>query len=75
MSGTLHKGSTCPICTRGKLAPIAYGLPGPEMLQDFEMGLIQLGGCCVTDNDPELECLGCEARFMRDGERVLINER
>ena len=75
MSSTLHKGSTCPICTKGKLAPIAYGLPGPEMLQDFEMGLIQLGGCCVTDNDPELECLGCEARFMRDGERVLINER
>jgi len=39
------------------------------------MGLVQLGGCCVTDNDPELECLDCETKFMRDGEMVLINER
>jgi hypothetical protein len=45
------------------------------MRRDFEMGVIQLGGCCVTDNDPELECLGCEARFMRDGELVATNER
>jgi hypothetical protein len=45
------------------------------MRRDFEMGVIQLGGCCVTDNDPELECLGCAARFMRDGELVATNER
>jgi hypothetical protein len=44
------------------------------MRQDFEMGLIELGGCCVTDNDPELACLNCEARFMRDGELVAAHE-
>jgi hypothetical protein len=75
MSGTLRKGSTCPICTKAKLVPIAYGFPGAEMWRDEGLGLITLGGCCVTDNDPELECLGCEARFMRDGELVAANER
>ena len=75
MSGTLRKGSTCPSCTKAKLVPIVYGLPGPETRQDFEMGLISLGGCCVTDNDPELECFRCEARFVLDGELVVADER
>jgi hypothetical protein len=52
-----------------------YGLPTSD-IGDREAALeIVLGGCVVTGNDPELECLGCEARFMRDGEWVLINER
>jgi hypothetical protein len=75
VSTTLRKGSTCPTCKKAKLVPIEYGFPGPEMRRDFEMGLIQLGGCCVTDNDPELECLSCAARYMRDGELVATNER
>jgi len=74
MSGTLRKGSTCPTCTKAKLVPIVYGLPGVELRRDSEMGLVSLGGCVVRGNDPELECLGCEAKFMRDGEWVLINE-
>jgi hypothetical protein len=74
MSTPLRNGSTCPTCTKATLVPIQYGLPGPEMRQDFEMGLIELGGCCVTDNDPELACLNCEARFMRDGELVAAHE-
>jgi hypothetical protein len=75
MSTTLRKGSTCPTCKKSKLVPIVYGLPGMELRRDSEMGLVSLGGCVVRGNDPELECLSCEARFMRDGERVLINER
>ena len=75
MSGTLRKGSTCPTCTKAKLVPIVYGFPGIELRRDSEMGLVSLGGCVVRGNDPELECLGCEAKFMRDGEWVLISER
>ncbi len=74
MSGTLRKGSTCPICAKAKLVPIVYGLPGMELRRDSEMGLVSLGGCVVTGSDPELECLGCEARFMRDGELMAANE-
>ena len=75
MSTTLRKGSTCPSCTKAKLVPIVYGLPGLELRRDSENGHVALGGCVVTGNDPELECLGCEEKFMRDGEWVLINER
>ena len=75
MSGTLRKGSTCPICAEAKLVPIVYGLPRIELRRDSEMGLVSLGGCVTTGSDPEFECLGCEAKFMRDGEWVLINER
>jgi hypothetical protein len=75
MSTTLLKGSTCPICTKAKLVPIVYGLPGLELQRDSENGLVSLGGCVVTGNDPELECLGCEARLMSDGELVVANER
>jgi hypothetical protein len=46
-----------------------------ELRRDSEMGLVSLGGCVVRGNDPELECLSCEAKFMRDGEWVLMNER
>jgi hypothetical protein len=75
MSGTLRKGSTCPIWTQGTLVPLVYGLPGMELRRDSEMGLVSLGGCVVRGNDPELECLGCQAKFMRDGEWALISER
>ena len=75
MSKTLRKGSTCPTCKRAKLVPIVYGLPGIELRQDSENGRVALGGCVVTGNDPELECLGCEAQFMRDGAWVLTSER
>ena len=75
MSGTLRKGSTCPTCNKAKLVPIVYGLPIGKMVQEAELGIISIGGCCVTGNDPELECLSCKEKFMRNGERVLLNER
>jgi hypothetical protein len=56
MSGTLRKGSTCPTCKKAKLVSIVYGLPGMELRRDSEMGLVSLGGCVVTGNDPELCC-------------------
>lgn len=74
MSGALRKGSTCPACTKAKLVPIIYGFPIGKTLQDFELGLASLGGCVTTGGDPELNCLSCEARFMRDGELVAANE-
>ena len=75
MSGTLRKGSTCPTCKKAKLVPIVYGLPTSDVAEREGARQIVLGGCCVTGNEPELECLGCEARFMRDGDLVLIYER
>jgi hypothetical protein len=36
--------------------------------------MVSIGGCVVRGNDPELECLACKEKFMRDGEWVLAHE-
>ena len=32
----------------------------PEMESDLDKGKIVLGGCCVTDEDPDRHCNNCE---------------
>ena len=50
----------CLLCESRSVAKIAYGYPGREMLEDLDRGRIVLGGCCVTENDPEWHCKDCE---------------
>ncbi len=54
------KHPKCPHCNCDNVAEIAFGYPGPEMLEEAERGDIVLGGCCVTDNDPKWHCKDCE---------------
>lgn len=53
----------CPRCGSLEIVPIMYGLPGPEMMEAANQGRIALGGCCVTDDDPQKECKACGTRF------------
>lgn len=50
----------CPRCG-GEPVPIAYGLPGAEMLAAAERGEIRLGGCVVFDGQPTGQCAACGA--------------
>jgi hypothetical protein len=75
MSTTLRKGSTCPACAKAKLVPLIFGLPGMDLMAQEGRGEIVLGGCVSSEFPPELECLGCEARFKRNGELVVADER
>jgi len=59
------KTATCPDCG-GRLLPIEYGYPGPSMMDTYDRGEIALGGCVVTDRDPDLQCYGCQQRFFSD---------
>ena len=52
----------CPDCN-GKLLPVRYGFPGPEMMEQARRGEIVLGGCIVSDDDPAWGCSECGARF------------
>ena len=46
----------CPGCgALGVIREIAYGMPG----EDFDFDRYIVGGCCVTDNDPEIGCVKC----------------
>lgn len=70
------KGSKCPDCKNGKLVPIVYGMPGPELVEQSGRGEIELGGCVVNQvfdpelgfksGDPELSCPKCEGQFFRE---------
>jgi hypothetical protein len=50
----------CPKCNSVDIAKIAFGYPSEEMIQARERGDIVLGGCCVTDDDPEWCCKACQ---------------
>ena len=59
----------CPECKSKNVALIFWGYPGDyneTMQQQVEKKEIVLGGCLVTDHDPEWECNVCNHRW---GER------
>jgi hypothetical protein len=55
----------CPKCGSLDVVPIEYGYPGPEMMAEAAKGLIELGGCCVSDDDPRKLCRACGEEFDR----------
>lgn len=54
------KPRICPNCGSGKVLPIVYGYPGPEMMEEYDDEKILLGGCCITGDDPEWGCADCD---------------
>lgn len=59
----MQTATTCPACGADQVVPIEYGFPGGEMVEDFESGKIELGGCSITDNDPAWACRACDLRW------------
>lgn len=55
----------CPRCGSGQTAPILYGMPAfdDEMEARLKAKQLYLGGCCVSGNDPEHHCFGCNLNF------------
>ena len=54
--------ASCPSCGGiGSLKKIVYGMPNSDF--DFERYIV--GGCCVTDDDPEIGCVNCGWKGLR----------
>ena len=53
----------CPHCKSEKNIPIIYGYPSAQMLKESKRGKIDLGGCGVTENDPNRFCKDCGNKF------------
>ncbi len=55
----------CPKCGQTTGVRIIFGYPGPDLCEAAKRGEIELGGCCVTDNDPNFHYKACghEWRF------------
>jgi hypothetical protein len=68
MTGTRRKyvrlsTASCPSCGGvGVLRRILYGMPSA----DFDFDKFIVGGCCVTDVDPEVGCVKCDWVGKRD---------
>ena len=52
---------SCPACGSPRIARILYGLPdfSKDLEEALSEGTVTLGGCVVTGDDPEWECLAC----------------
>lgn len=66
---------SCPKCGSLEIVPIMYGLPGPEGMEAANQGKIALGGCCVTDDDPQKQCKACGTQFDSRPLRVAMRAR
>jgi hypothetical protein len=62
-AGNTKKGTKkkreCPSCNSEHVIPIVYGYPGADLAEQAEKGLVELGGCCVDDNNPNWKCKVC----------------
>lgn len=56
----LPKTPQCPACgDAGKVVPIIYGRPGPDLLEAAKRGEVVLGGCVVSKGSPSWRCRAC----------------
>ena len=55
----------CPSCGGTDIAMILWGLPNMDSKLEKKVKdkKIVLGGCCVSNDDPELECNDCGWRY------------
>ena len=56
-----------PTCHGQPMRPITYGMPGPELVEASAQGLIELGGCCISDDMPAWRCRVCGRTSGRIG--------
>ena len=51
-----------PTCGSSRIANILYGMPDfdDKLEKDLDSGRITLGGCCITNDDPEWQCADCQ---------------
>jgi len=57
------------------MVPIAYGMPGPELIEASGRGELSLGGCVLGPDSPALECSACGATAGELGDDVLGGDR
>lgn len=59
------KEGECPRCKSKNIIDIVYGFPNQKALKEAEKGKIHLGGCEVTENDPNRFCRDCLKEFRK----------
>lgn len=62
----------CPECKSTHIAFVMMGMPlyDDELERKLKEGKIILGGCVVSDGDPNFVCNDCKHQWRRDGKKV-----
>lgn len=60
-----RKPAKCSVC-KGHVVPMAYGFPSSETFQKADRKEVVLGGCCISGNDPDWECIECHTKYIKD---------
>jgi DNA-directed RNA polymerase subunit RPC12/RpoP len=63
----VNKASDCPNCGERGLVPIVYGFPNEFTIQLSSKGVVELGGCIISGDDPSFRCRRCQHDVWRDG--------
>lgn len=59
----IGKFTFCLNCNEmGNVREILYGMPS----EDYDQDKYVLGGCCIEDNDPEIQCTTCQWVGMKE---------
>jgi hypothetical protein len=63
-----EQAPACPNCHSTNVVAIIYGLPTPAAFAMVERGERELGGCCLSADDPMWACKACHERFGNHAE-------
>lgn len=55
----------CPKCESRKVVPIMYGYPSLETIEAYEKEKVILGGCIISDDQPDYGCLEYDFRWSK----------
>jgi len=60
------KPRACPVCGSSRIATYLWGMPdfsNKKIQNEIDEGKIIIGGCCISDDDPEYHCHECSTDF------------
>ncbi len=62
-----YKPKKCPKCKSSRVATILWGMPAfsEDLQEKLDAGKIDLGGCCLSTNDPKWKCADCDAEIYK----------
>jgi hypothetical protein len=65
-------GAACPACGARTGRRIVYGEPSDDVLAALDARSIdiELGGCCVSPDDPNRSCSSCAEQFALAGDPI-----
>ena len=66
-----RKPRKCPQCESSRIVVVLYGMPefSPELDKSLKEGKIELGGCCIGNDDPQWKCAECDADIYKETDK------